>query len=277
VRLLLDWMPNPNHIPLYAGIQKGIFRHHGIDLVIKKMRDPSDSLTYLASGQAELAISYLPHTARSILRGVEVQLVGILVKEPLNALICRQEVKEAADLNDKVIGYCVDGSTCTFLKTLLHANRIAPKKMHNVSCDLTSALATGKVDAIYGGFWNIECEHLRLMGVETHSFPLSELGVPSYPELIILAKPQTDQASPLFMASFQDALQKSIDFCISHPEEAFAFYLDCHPDKGDKSCQWEKQAWLRTIPTLADTQKIEGDALFSRHISWLERFRHARG
>ncbi|MGA8163446.1 MAG: ABC transporter substrate-binding protein [Waddliaceae bacterium] len=258
VRLILDWLPNPNHVPLYSGIKKGIFRRHGIDLMVKKMRDPGDAISYLTSGQVELAISYMPHTLRSMAKGADVQPIAVLIKEPLNSLIYRRElnVEKPADLNGKAVGYCVDGSTCRFLDTLLQLNQIKPKAKYNVSCDLVSSLRTKKVDVIYGAFWNIECEHLRALGVEADYFSLSELGVPHYPELIILARSHSLYASEEFVSRLQEALQESIDFSVAHPDEAFDLYVSCHPDKRDKTCQWEKEAWLKTLSALADTQKI---------------------
>jgi len=64
-RLVLDWLPNPNHVPLYVGIAKGYFKDAGIDLEIKKIQDPSDPIPLLVSKQTDLAVSYSSYVLRA--------------------------------------------------------------------------------------------------------------------------------------------------------------------------------------------------------------------
>ena len=258
-RMILDWLPNPNHIPLYVGIEKGFFDKQNIHLKILKIHDPGDSIPFIEAGQVELALTYMPHTIRAMAKGSEIMPVAVLIKEPLNSLIFRKEsgIQTPLDLNDKVIGYCLDGSSTAFLDSLLTENNIHPREKRNVSFDLVSTLGTKRVDAIYGAFWNIEGENLRAFGIETDYFNLKDLGVLNYYELIIVAHKKTPQADPEFIERFKKGLQESIDYSIQHPEEAFATYIKANPDKGEKTKQWEAKAWLRTIPVLASDQIIE--------------------
>lgn len=272
VHLSLDWLPNPNHVPLYVGIEKGIFQDHGIDLKIKKIWDPGDTIPYLVSGQSDLSVSYMPYTIRAIAHGAEIEPIGILIKEPLNALIFRKGlgVKEPIDLDGKILGYCIDGNSTRFLDTVLRLNSINPRAKRNVSFDLVSTLGSAKVDVIYGGYWNIECEHLRSLGVDTGYFKLKEFGVPNYYELIIIAKCNSAQTSPEFVSAFQNALQESIKFSIEHPEEAFSMYVRANPDKRKKTGSWERIAWQNTLPALADVQHVN-QMVWNDFSRWLRK------
>ena len=222
-RLVLDWLPNPNHVPVYVGIHNGYFTRRGIDLQIVKVHDQGSTLPYLTSGQAELALSYMPHTMRSIAKGAEVLPIAPLIREPLNALIFRKEdgIKTIADLNSRVIGYSVDGSQTKFLDAILQVNRIKPQEKRNVSFDLVSTLGTKGVDAIYGGYWNIEAEHLGSYGIETDYFKLEEFGVPNYYELLFIVKKNGSQTDPAFLKAFREALAETIAYCQQEPEKAF--------------------------------------------------------
>jgi len=270
-RLVLDWLPNPNHIPLYVGIEQGIFDKHGVPIHIKKLRDPGEAVPLLTSGMTELAISYTPHSLRAMSRGAEIEIIGTIIKEPLNGLIFRkgEGIHGPKDLNGKVIGYCVDGSNTRFLDTVLANNGIRPELKRNVSFDLVSTLASERVDVIYGAYWNIQTEQIRSFGVDTEYFKLTDLGVPNYCELIVLARPNSKESSPEFTDRFQSALQESIDFCKAHENEAFEIYFAANPDKGDRTRYWEREAWNKTCPALANNQDIDLNEL-TTFSDWLE-------
>ncbi len=270
-RLLLDWLPNPNHIPLYAGLEKNFFAEEGIDLVIQKMHDNGGGISYLTSRQADLLVNHIPGTLKACARGADIKIVGLLIKEPLCGFIYRQEpgIENPRDLTGCTLGYCLGGPDTSFLDFLLEQGGIVPGGRKNVSVDLISPMGTHSVDFIYGGFWNIEPAQLRSLGVETAHFPIQEFGVPQYYEMIILANSNTPESSPEFAQAFQRALHKSIQFCRLHPEEAFRCYEAHNPDRRAKTLAWEKEAWERTLPLLAENQVID-IPLLDNFKTWLE-------
>jgi NitT/TauT family transport system substrate-binding protein len=270
-RLLLDWLPNPNHIPLYVGLEKKFFQEEGIDLVIQKMQDNGGGISYLTSRQADLLVNHMPGVLKACARGADLKLVGILIKEPLSGFIYRQkiEIKKPEDLTGYTLGYCLGGPDTSFLDFLLEQGKIKPGGRKNVSVDLISPMGTQSVDFIFGGFWNIEPAQLRSLGVQTSYFPIQQFGVPKYYEMIILANNHTPESSPAFAQSFQRALHKSIQFCQSNPDEAFLCYQLHNPDRRAKTLAWEKEAWEVTCPLLADNQEIEIQ-LLEDFKSWME-------
>jgi len=268
--LVLDWLPNPNHVPLYAGVKKGFFEEQGIHLKILKVADQSDSISYLTSKQSELALTYMPHALQTLAHGAQIVPLGILIKEPLNAVIFRKNegIAIPEDLTGKIVGYCVDGSHTRFLRTMLQSREIVPHEYRNVGYDLVSALAMKHVDMLYGAYWNIECENLRALEVETEVFPLALFGVPPYYELLFFARQDSLQATPQFISAFQQALQKSIDFSKNFPEEAFDLYLSENLDKSSKTKKWERKAWYKTLSALAQQQTIDQE-LWNNFVEWL--------
>ncbi|MCC5832847.1 MAG: ABC transporter permease/substrate-binding protein [Chlamydiales bacterium] len=258
-RLLLDWLPNPNHIPLYVGLEKNFFQEEGINLFILKMQDNGGGISYLTSGQADLLVSHMPGTLKACSRGADIKLVGLLIKEPLSGFIYRVDpkIQKPEDLTGFTLGYCLGGPDTSFLDFLLDYGKIKPAGRKNVSVDLISPMGTGSVDFIFGGFWNIEPAQLRSLGVRTDHFPIQEFGVPRYYEMIILANGGTRESSPAFADAFQRALDKSIRFCQTDPDEAFLCYQRHNPDRRSKTLAWEREAWDLTYPLLADNQDID--------------------
>lgn len=269
-RLVLDWLPNPNHVPLYVGIEKGFFEKRGIKLHLLKIHDASDPLPHLASGQTELAISYMPSAIHAINQGANLKPIALLIPEPLNALIYRRDsgIKVPSDLNGKTFGYCVDGFGTKGLNYLLSVNQIIPKEKQNVSFDLVMTLGLKKVDVVYGAFWNIECEQLRSLGIETEHFKLTDLGIPTYFELVVMAREGSHESTPQFVMPFREALQESIDFCQLHPSEAFSIYVKANPDKSEKTRKWEYEAWQKTLPLFAQDQIIDTE-VWNSYAVWL--------
>lgn len=269
--MVLDWLPNPNHVALYAGLEKGFFSDEKIDLKIVKVADPSDTIPHLISKQVDICLTYMPHTVQAISRGANVRPIGILVSEPLNALIFRKNEKILIpeDLNDCIVGYCVDGFHTEFVKAMFQHQNIEPADWKNVSFDLVSTLATKQVDVIYGAYWNIEIEYLRAGGVETDYFTLREFGVPSYYELIFLALEGSEESSDEFVEAFKKALQRSINFAVAYPEVAFKAYIAANPDKSQKTINWEYAAWNKTIPALARQQNID-PRVWGDFVEWVK-------
>lgn len=271
-RLLLDWLPNPNHIPLYVGIDRGFFREEGIDLMIQKMHEGGGGICYLTAQKADLLINHMPGTFKACSRGADLKIVGLLIKEPLSGLIYRKDpaVKQTSHLSGRVLGYCIGVPDTTFLDFVLKKGEIIPSKMKNVSVDLISAMGTHSVDFIYGGFWNIEPAQLSAVGVETDTFKIQDLGVPTYYEMILLANSGSPHGSKEFSTHFQKALQKSIDFCFENPEEAFSCYARFNQDRRQKTWEWQKAAWYLTLPLLAKDQSIDSEVVKSFYLWQLQ-------
>lgn len=271
VLLTLDWLPNPNHVPLYVGIKKGYFMEEGIDLYIQKIQDPGHTTPYLMSGQSDLALSYMPHMVRFNRQNKHVKFIGVLIQEPQNAIIypANAAIHTPQDLTGKIIGCCSGGKETVMLSALLAKNGVLPAELRLTRTDPVAFLATAKVDALYGAYWNIETEHLRSLGIETKFFKLAELGLPHYAELIVLIKEGGQYDNPTFIQHFQMALQKSIDYSKNHSEEAFRIYAESQPDKSLKTKEWEKRAWEKTIPTLAERQQISME-IFADFEKWLK-------
>ncbi|NGX61457.1 MAG: putative thiamine biosynthesis protein [Chlamydiae bacterium] len=260
ISLLLDWLPNPNHVPLYVGIQKGFFAEEQIPLEIQKMHDSGGGISYLTSRKANLLVNHMPGVYRAAARGADLKIVGVLIKQPLTGLIYREdlEIEKPSDLTGHILGYCLGGPDTAYLDFLLDRGNITPSEKKNVSVDLISSMGTKNVDYIYGGFWNIEPFQLKMLGLPTKTVTIEELGVPSYYEMVVVANGPVSLA---FASSFQRALQKSIDFCKDHPDEAFSCYLAANPDKRLQTINWEKEAWDCTCPLLAKNQNVDPKVL----------------
>ena len=265
-KLLLDWLPNPNHVPLYVGVEKGFFKEQGVPLKIRKVPDPTEILPYITSGQVDFVVHYVPDSIRAEVYG-EVEPIATYVEHPLLAFMCLKEhgVKKVSDINGLKLGFCATGFGQTFLQQILKENNVGMVELVDVHYTLVPALATKKVDVLFGGYYNIEGEYLRSIGVEVDRLPQSDFGIPDHPEFVIVAKKGYDEETS---AKFRKALAQSIQYAKAHPEEAFNIYLRYNPEKGEKTIQWEKNSWEVTRPLFADDTTVDR-AKWEHFKAWL--------
>ena len=85
--LILDYLPNPDHVGIYMAQARGEFRKAGLDVKIVTPTDPAAPLKLLAAGRADLAISYEPEVLLARDKNLGVLSVGALAQQPLTSLM----------------------------------------------------------------------------------------------------------------------------------------------------------------------------------------------
>ena len=117
VTLLLDWLPNADHAPIYAAQQIGAFKRAGLDVQIQVPSDATSPLKLLAAGRVDLAITYEPELLISRDKGQQLVAVGALAQKPLSSIISlRGKVKDPRDLAGKSVGITGDLSNAVTVK-----------------------------------------------------------------------------------------------------------------------------------------------------------------
>lgn len=192
VSVLLDWSPNPDHVALYTAQQTGAYDEAGVDVTFMTPANTADAAREVSLGRADLAISYEPDTLIAAEQGLDVVSVAALIPTSLTSLIARTEsgITTAADLEGKTVGLSGLASQQPTLNFIAREAGIDPGSISapNVQQSLNQALLTDQVDAIFGAFRNIEGVELTAQG-DFVVMPATELGVPDYAELVIIANP----------------------------------------------------------------------------------------
>ena len=254
--LVLDWYINPDHAPIMVAQQTGAFAAEGLEVNIVPPSDPALPPRLVAAKQADLAITYQPQLHFFADQGLPLMRVGTLIDTPLNTLMTLDKtVKKPADLKGKRIGYSVSGIEQATLATMLAHDGVKADqvKLINVNFQLTSALMTGQVDAVIGGYRNIEALELKLAGKQPVVLNVEDYGVPAYDELIIVAN--RDEAHSEKIQKFLRALKKGNAELQAHPEENWLIFAREHPEL---NTPLNHQAWRATLPLFAaDPAKLD--------------------
>ena len=194
VDLVLDFFPNADHAGIYAARETGAFDDVKLDVRPRAPSDPSAPLRLLEAGRADLAISYEPELLLARDRGARLVAIGALVQAPLTSLISvgPDAIRRPEDLAGKRVGTAGIPYQDAYLKAILARAGVDEGDVRKVDVgfNLTPAMLAGRVDATLGSFWNYEGVELERRGERPRILRMDDLGVPTYNELIIVAREQ---------------------------------------------------------------------------------------
>lgn len=266
--LMLDWFVNPNHGPIVIAKERGYFKQQGLKVNIQEPADPSTPAKLVAAGKVDMAISYQPSLTIDVAAGLPLIRSATLVATPLNTLMVLDNGKNEslADLKGKKIGISISGNEDATVGTMLAQEgvQLSDVQMINVGWALSSSLASGKVDAIWGGLRNFETNQLALEGYKAKAFFPEEHGVPAYDELVFVANAKTyDKA---MIQAFNTALQQATTYIVNHPETSWKEFVAYAPDTLDN--ELNHRAWKDTLtrfalrPSAVDLKRYDDYAKF---------------
>lgn len=266
--LMLDWFVNPNHGPIVIAKERGYFKEEGLKVEVQEPADPSTPPKLVAANKVDLAISYQPNLTIDVAAGLPLIRSATLVATPLNTLTVLKDksVKNLSDLKGKKIGIAIAGNEEATIGTMLETGNVkySDVEIINVGWALSSSLASGKVDAIWGGFRNFESNQLALEGYEAKAFFPEEHGVPTYDELVFVANAKTHDKEAI--KAFNRALEKATTYIVNHPKQSWNEFVAYSPDTLNN--ELNKRAWNDTLtrfalrPSAVDHKRYDDYAQF---------------
>jgi putative hydroxymethylpyrimidine transport system substrate-binding protein len=248
VDLVLDYFPNADHAGIYNAIDGGQFAKAGLDVKPRTPADPASPLKLLASGRADLAISYEPELLLARAKGAKLIAIGALVQKPLTSIISIGDnaVSKPAELEDKKVGTAGIPYQDAYLKTILDQAGVDPKRVKtiNVGFGLVGSMLTKKVDATLGAFWNVEGVDLQRRNKHPKILRMDEIGVPTYNELVIVAREQDVQKRGALLRRFMRALALGHTALRANSAPAVAALVKANPDLDAKLQRAQVKATL---------------------------------
>jgi putative hydroxymethylpyrimidine transport system substrate-binding protein len=236
VTVILDWLPNPNHVPLYVAQETGFFAAEGlsVSLHLPTAFDPSDPAKLAAAGRADLAITTPINLIVIRSQNVPLTAVGSLIQKPLGGLLALKErgIRTLADFKGRKIGYSLEPEEPVLWAAMLETAGLKPGDytLINVGFDTLPALLTGQVDAI-GAFRNVEKILIETQEKkETVFFAFEEHGIPDHPQLVFIANEDFVQRKADLGRRFLRAVARGVALTLQDSDRAFALFLRANPD-----------------------------------------------
>jgi putative hydroxymethylpyrimidine transport system substrate-binding protein len=236
--IVLDFFPNADHAALYAAIGHGEFRAVGLDVRPEAPADPSEPLKLLASGKADMAISYEPELLLARDQGLQLVSIGALVQRPLTSIIAIRgaHVAKVADLAGKTVGTAGIAYQSAELQSALQSAGVSPAKVKevNVGFNLVPAMLSGKVAATLGGFWNYEAIQLQRLHKQPVTIPVDRAGVPPYDELVLVVRADEARTRGQDLRAFLQALTRGEREVRADPAAAATLVVNANPSLDPK-------------------------------------------
>lgn len=233
LEVMLDWVPNPDHLGLYTTLAKGYFKDQGLNVKLQPPSNVTDVAKLVATGNVPIGISYEPDTIIAGASGLPIVAVGALVPVALNSIIApaKTGITSPAALKGKSVGVSGLESDDAFLKAIsLKAGiPLDSIKKVNVGANLLPSVVSGKVDSILGGYRNVEAVQVRDQGLNPTVIPVTQAGVPQYDELVIIAnanKLKSDPAYQQLVREFLSGLAKGNALAVAQPAVGIASMKD---------------------------------------------------
>jgi putative hydroxymethylpyrimidine transport system substrate-binding protein len=212
VNLVLDYLPNPDHVGIYTALRDGDFHAAGLDVKPIVPSDPAAPLKLLASGRADIAISYEPELMLARDRCLDLVAFGALVQRPLTSIMTaggEKPIRDPKQLASKKVGTAGIPYQSAYLQTILSEAGVGSVKQVDVGFSLVPAMLSKRVDATLGAFWNVEGVQLKRAHKHPAIIPVDKAGVPTYDELVFVARAQDLRTRGQLFRSFMQALSNA--------------------------------------------------------------------
>jgi len=275
VNLMLDYLPNADHAGIYAAISSGEFKAAQLDVRPRTPSDPSAPLKLLAAGKADLAISYEPELLLARAQGADLVSIGALVQKPLTSLVSigRKAIRRPAELEGRTVGTAGIPYQDAYLKTILQQAGADPARVKsiNVGYNLVPALLTKRVDAVLGMFWNVEGVELQRRHKKPVILRMDALGVPTYDELVVVARAQDVRSRGPLLRRFMRALARGHERVRRNVGTGVAALVKANPDLDPALQRAQVQA---TLPVFFPTDRTrpfgyQDPVAWQRYAKWM--------
>jgi len=231
--LMLDYLPNPDHVGLYQALAEGDFARAGLDVKVQTPSDPAAPLKLLEAGKVDLAISYEPELLIARDKGAQLVSVGAIAQVPLTSLMSLARGFDGPrGLRGGRVGTAGIPYQSAYLQTILQRAGVPVDsvKETNVGFNLVPAMLSKRVAATLGAFWNVEGVQLRRAGKRPRIVRMEQVGVPTYDELILVARKDTLADRGDDVRAFVQALARGYAAARADPQAATDALVKAAPE-----------------------------------------------
>lgn len=250
ITLMLDWLPNPNHVPFYVAQIEGFFSGEGLEVELLVPGNPADPAKLAAAGRVELAITTGMNLIVARDAGLPLTAIAALIQHPLGGLLVLRGrgISRLEDLRGRRIGYALEPEEPILWRAMLGCVGVEPGEYEliNVGFNTVSALLSGAVEAI-GAFRNYEKILVELQGKETAFFPMEEYCIPDNYELVFVASEAAIAGRPGVLRGFVAALARAVEFTLRDPNRALDDFFSANPELRELDYELNLRSFLATI------------------------------
>ena len=251
---------------------RGYFKRSRLLVTTLAPVTPALSIPDVLNGSDLIGVAHAPQAVIAKAKGAPIVVIGSLVSQPTAAMIWpkKSNIDSIADLKGKTIAIPGLSFQRDFLEDILKRGGLTldDVKVMKVGNDLVPALVKGRADAIFGGSGNLEGADLQARGLEPVITPAQELGVPSYEELVLVAREDLASEFPELMRDFVAAAAQGAAAAAGNLKStagALKSAGERNPEIGSKARAAEVK---KTVRLLSRSGRVSPDEM-ERLVDWM--------
>ncbi|HEX5527534.1 MAG TPA: ABC transporter substrate-binding protein [Solirubrobacterales bacterium] len=266
--ITIDGYPGPENVGILMAYYGGYFEKLGLSVWIRTPQSRMRPLPYVAEEEVALAVSHQPQVVLAGDKEAPVAAFGSLVSQPTAALMWpkKSKIGGIAGLKGKTIAITGLPFEKSFLESVLARGGLTIDDVKLVYADyeLVPTLLSGQADAIFGS-WNVEGVELEKKGLQPVIKRVQGLGIPSYEELVLIARPERLAKEQQVIRTFMAALARGTAAAIEDPEAAARLLAKERGESLTPALKAEVQA---TVPLLSKTGEMDPEKA-SGLVAWM--------
>lgn len=234
VTVMLDWVPNTNHIGLFVAEANGYFADHGLEVEIIQPADVAVEQV-VANGAAQFGISYQEQVTFSRAAGVPVVSIAAVIQHNTSgfAALAEKNITRPADLAGLRYGAFGSPSEQATLDLLLSCDDADASTidMIDVGFDLIPLLTRDEIDFAWI-FWAWDGLRAEQQGVDLDMLFLSDYTdcVPDYYTPVLIAGESLIENNPELVRAFLAAVTEGYAFASANPTDAADILVAAAPE-----------------------------------------------
>jgi putative hydroxymethylpyrimidine transport system substrate-binding protein len=249
--LMLDWLPNADHVGLYEALANGTFRAAGLKIDVRVPSNPATPLQLLQAGKVDVAISYEPELMLARDKGAPLVAIGAIVQRPLTSIVSlrSQHITTPAKLRGKRVGDAGIPYQHAYLETILKDAGVPASSVSeiNVGDNLVGSMLSGRVNATLGAYWNYEAIQLQQDGRHPNVIHVENAGVPDYDELVLVTTENDIATKNTELREFVQALGRGYQAVRANPQAGVNALVKANPSLSPKLQQASVKATLSSF------------------------------
>lgn len=255
IDLTLDGHEGATAVGVMLAAKRGYFADVGLSVGIFDPATPNRPVRYVADGAVDLGVTHLPEVALAQERGVPITAVGSVVSQATAALIWTKDsqVRSITDLRGKTIAIPGLPFQEQFLQSILarYGMTIADVQVRKVGYELVNSLLFGRADAIFGGSSNLEGVELQQLALKPTITRAGRLGIPSYDELVVIARTSRVAKDPKLIRKFMSAVARGTASAGKDPAAAVKVIEEGDEGNPDATPEITEAELEATLPLLS--------------------------
>jgi putative hydroxymethylpyrimidine transport system substrate-binding protein len=268
----LDGYEGPENVGILTAQKRGYFSDAHLTVSILAPAAPARPVQYVVHHLDDLGVAQEPQVVLERARGAQVVAVGSLISDPTAAMIWleKSQINGIADLKGKTIAIPGLPFQKSFLQNVLERSGLKPGdvRIKSVDYNLVPALIDGRVDAIFGGSWNLEGVELESLGLKPVITRGEDLGLPPYEEFVVVARSDRVSEEPGLIHDFMSAVVRGNAAAAEDPRAAVNAIMEAGLGGTDVSRKAMEAEVAATSPLLSKNGYMNPEQA-SQLVDWM--------